>query len=91
MKIAGGRPAIFQQKLIPRAAVVEAAAAKAIAACTFCLNKLSIFQVSIDSSVDRAPGSSARGLRFKSRLSQWNSSKKCKILFLIEDISELEC
>ena len=41
--------------------------------------------------MDKALTFSAEGPGFKSQPGQWNSFKKSKILFLIEDISELEC
>ena len=47
--------------------------------------------ISLDSSIGSVLICDARGLGFKSRLSQWNSFKFHKFLFLIEDISELEC
>ena len=49
------------------------------------------FQSSLDSSIVKALDSRARGPGFRSRPGQWNSIKNYKILFLIEDISELEC
>ena len=41
--------------------------------------------------MDKAITINAEGPKFKSWLGQWNSFKKSKFPFLIEDISELEC
>ena len=45
----------------------------------------------LDGVMDKVLTFSVKGSRFKSRLGQWNSFKNYKILFLIEDTSELEC
>ena len=45
----------------------------------------------LDGVMDKALTFKVKGLGFKFRPGQWNSFKKSKILFLIEDISELEC
>ena len=45
----------------------------------------------LDGVMDKALTFKAEGPGFKSRLHQWNSFKNYKILFLIEDTSELEC
>ena len=45
----------------------------------------------LDGVMDKAVTFSAEGSGFNSWLGQWNSFKKSKLLFLIEDISELEC
>ena len=45
----------------------------------------------LDGVMDKAPSFNAEDPGFKSRLGQWNSFKNYKILFLIEDTSELEC
>ena len=49
------------------------------------------FQGSLGRSSDEMLVYDARSPGFKSRPGQWNSFKKYKILFLIEDTSELEC
>ena len=41
--------------------------------------------------MDKALTFKAEGPRFKSQHRHWNSFKNSKFLFLIEDISELEC
>ena len=41
--------------------------------------------------MDKALTFKVEGPGFKSRLRQWNSFKKSKFPFLIEDTSELEC
>ena len=45
----------------------------------------------IDGAMDKALTFNVNGSGLKTRLGQWNSFKNYKILFLIEDISELEC
>ena len=45
----------------------------------------------LDGVMDKVLTSNAEGPGFKSRLDKWNSIKNYKILFLIEDTSELEC
>ena len=45
----------------------------------------------LDGVMDKALTFNAEGPGFKPRLQQWNSFKKSKFLFLIEDTSELEC
>ena len=50
-----------------------------------------IFQVSLIRSSGQLLDYDAESPRVKSQLGQWNSFKKYKFLFLIEDISELEC
>ena len=45
----------------------------------------------LDGVMDKALSFKAEGRGFKSRHHQWNSFKNYKILFLIEDTSELEC
>ena len=45
----------------------------------------------LDGVMDKTLTSNVKGPGFKSRLEHWNSFKNYKILFLIEDTSELEC
>ena len=45
----------------------------------------------LDGVMDKASTFSVEGPGFKFRFQQWNSFKNNKILFLIEDTSELEC
>ena len=45
----------------------------------------------LDGVMDKAFTFKEKSLRFKSRLWHWNSFRKSKFPFLIEDISELEC
>ena len=50
-----------------------------------------LIQASLDSSIGKVLTFGVKGPGLKSRLGQWNSFKNYKILFLIEDTSELEC
>ena len=45
----------------------------------------------LDGVMAKALTFTVKGPGFKSQLRQWNSFKKSKFPFLIEDISELEC
>ena len=45
----------------------------------------------LDGVMDKVLTFKAEGPGFKFRLGQWNTFKNYKVLFLIEDISELEC
>ena len=63
---------------------------EAIAAYTDCLFEPTSTLL-LNGVMDKALTYMAEGPGFKSRLQQWNSFKNYKILFLIEDTSELEC
>ena len=78
LKIAGHGSTIFQQKVVPRAAVVAAAIPKWLLRINSDQIR-SYFKANLDSSSGRAIGSSGSGPKFRSWLSLWRFFKNHKI------------